>query len=374
MRNKFLIISIFLALSLLGNFFSVLVLLDDFNLPTYSSGSLSDLNSLLAKLNLKTSASPEYVLPSIYLTGDIFLGRNIELLMKENGNDYPFKNFPDIFTSEVPIVANFESAIPIKHVPTPFFNTKFSVDKIFLPSLRTASITHVSLANNHSYDYAEEGYTNAISTLTENNIQAFGNPRELATSSIVYFTITGKRVAVIAIDAVNTKVDYPKLKYFVAMMQQNSDYQIAYVHAGTEYKLFHSYEQEKFAHTLIDLGIDAYIGHHTHVVQDIEIYKNVPIFYSLGNFIFDQYFSPDVQQGLVLNLAFMDGTAVYSLIPVTSQGTRSQPNRMPDDEAKQFLASIARRSDITISDNIKQRKLTFSLTLASSSVNGIISP
>lgn len=372
MQNKFLVISIFLALSLLGNFFSILVLINDFDLPNYSSGSLSDLNSLIAKSKVKPEVRSEYGEPSIYLTGDIFLGRNVEILMKQNGNDYPFVNFSSIFQKNIPIVSNFESAIPSYHIPTPLFNTKFSVSRELLPALSKAGVTHASLANNHSYDYGQEGYRNAISSLLENNITAFGDPVYVSTSSVIFLTINRTRVSVLAIDVVSTKIDYKNLEKTINHMKQNSDYQIAFVHGGIEYKLYHSDEQEKLAHKLIDFGIDSYIGHHTHVVQDIEIYNNAPIFYSLGNLIFDQYFSPDVQQGLVLNLSFDGDFAKYQLIPVTSEGTRSQPNLMPTDEAKLFLSNIARRSDFSISDNIKQTNLKFPLILATSSLDGII--
>jgi poly-gamma-glutamate synthesis protein (capsule biosynthesis protein) len=101
--------------------------------------------------------------------------------------------------------------------------------------------------------------------------------------------------------------------------------QIAYIHWGKEYDSVHSKEQEVLAHFLIDNGVDAVIGHHPHVVQDIEVYKGKPIFYSLGNFIFDQYFSDEVQEGLAVRVDTSKDILRYTLIPFESKSIKSQP-------------------------------------------------
>lgn len=72
---------------------------------------------------------------------------------------------------------------------------------------------------------------------------------------------------------------------------------IVNIHFGTEYQKKHNKTQENIAHTLVDNGAAIIIGHHPHVVQDSETYKGVPIYYSLGNFIFDQPF-PETLEGL----------------------------------------------------------------------------
>jgi poly-gamma-glutamate synthesis protein (capsule biosynthesis protein) len=114
-----------------------------------------------------------------------------------------------------------------------------------------------------------------------------------------------------------------------------------YVHWGNEYELKHSEQQEALAHYVIDSGIDAVIGHHPHVVQDIEIYNGKPIFYSLGNFIFDQYFSGDVQTGLVVKVYIQKDTITYTLVPISSIGRASQPYIMPIEQKTTFLSMLA---------------------------------
>ena len=72
---------------------------------------------------------------------------------------------------------------------------------------------------------------------------------------------------------------------------------------GDEYQK-HNSRQEKLAHEAIDSGADIIVGAHPHVAQDVEIYKDKPIMYSLGNFMFDQYFSQETMGGLVVHKAY----------------------------------------------------------------------
>ncbi|PJA92516.1 MAG: hypothetical protein CO133_02800, partial [Candidatus Komeilibacteria bacterium CG_4_9_14_3_um_filter_37_5] len=97
--------------------------------------------------------------------------------------------------------------------------------------------------------------------------------------------------------------------------------------------------QENIAHTLIDSGADLIIGHHPHVVQGKEKYRGKYIFYSLGNFVFDQYFSADTQEGLGLGL-IMDPSATnkildYYLFPLQSE--RSRVRLMSREKKQEFV-------------------------------------
>ena len=86
-----------------------------------------------------------------------------------------------------------------------------------------------------------------------------------------------------------------------------------FIHNGLEYDPIHNSVQSGFAKTAIDLGIDIVIGHHPHVVQDIEFYKGSPIMYSLGNFIFDEDWSKTgiTQKGRGVILKFSFNSAAF---------------------------------------------------------------
>jgi poly-gamma-glutamate synthesis protein (capsule biosynthesis protein) len=94
-------------------------------------------------------------------------------------------------------------------------------------------------------------------------------------------------------------------------LASSSDILVVNIHWGEEYKADPNNRQKEMAHLLIDAGVDVIIGHHPHVVQTVETYKNKPIFYSLGNFIFDQYFSPETQKGLAVEIIFTSKDIEY---------------------------------------------------------------
>ena len=92
---------------------------------------------------------------SITFTGDIMLARHVEVLMSRHGQDYPFKSMKLTTLSEnSAVIGNFESAMSLQHKRTPAGNLRFSTNQIYLPALSAAGFTHLSLANNHSLDYA----------------------------------------------------------------------------------------------------------------------------------------------------------------------------------------------------------------------------
>ena len=108
--------------------------------------------------------------------------------------------------------------------------------------------------------------------------------------------------------------------------------------------------QQNLAHELIDAGTDVVIGHHPHVVQEIELYNGKFIFYSLGNAVFDQYFSEETQKGLGVEILLNNRGAEYTLHPLTSE--RSQLQLMADDDARAFLKGLSRRSTKAPQDQI----------------------
>jgi gamma-polyglutamate biosynthesis protein CapA len=138
------------------------------------------------------------------------------------------------------------------------------------------------------------------------------------------------------------------------LRQQNPDkFLIVFMHWGNEYKTINSLSQQKLGHALIDAGVDLIIGSHPHVVQNIEQYKNKLIFYSLGNFIFDQYFSKNVQQGLAIGLEISADKITYNLYPLQSKV--SQMSLMT--EIGDFLANLAKGSSPDLKDSIEAGKI-----------------
>lgn len=292
---------------------------------------------------------------SLIFTGDVLLARNIEFLMKREGTNYPYKLLPLPSLAPNPaIISNFESAMPSTHISTEALEMNFSVDPTFLTGLKEAGFTHLSLANNHSFDYGQDGYQNATEQLKKHKLVSFGNGEAIDKDSISYIDTEDERIALVAINASEHLPDQDDVKRVLAQASRKSDIQIVYIHWGTEYETKHSYVQEELATSLVEAGADLIVGHHPHVVEDIGMINGVVVFYSLGNYIFDQYFSPEVQKGLVLSLDMSAEVPAMRLVPVTSLGHLSQPSVMSRETQVAFLSDLAAISDPKLALDIKK--------------------
>lgn len=303
---------------------------------------------------------------SLIFTGDIMLARNVEYLMGREGEAYPFAALDlKTFAKDVAVIGNFESAMSPIHITTPAFGMSFSTASSALPALRESGFTHLSLANNHSYDYGEDGYQNTVSLLLKNNLETFGNGESLGQESVTYIDIPQGRVALIAVNASEKIPEISLLYKIIGAASRQSDLQIVCIHWGTEYKETHSSTQELLAEVLVDAGADLIVGHHPHVVEDVQIVNGVVVFYSLGNYIFDQYFDDSVQRGLVLSLSLTEIPEIH-LLPVTSLDHLSQPSLMSTVDRQRFLNNLAQKSDKNLTESIKAGVIPLGSMLASS--------
>lgn len=156
------------------------------------------------------------------------------------------------------------------------------------------------LANNHIFDYGYNGLKATCEFLEDNNIPYLG--AGLKTEDIYSFyciNIKGIKLSFLNIcengfgAAIGLKYGYTyafdkRLKNLITEAKKNADFLIVISHMGAEHWRFPLPEIRNFYKEIIDLGADAVMAHHPHVPQGWEEYKNKPIFYSLGNFIFDK--------------------------------------------------------------------------------------
>lgn len=297
-------------------------------------------------------------LARILFVGDIMLARNVETLMNMHGLYYPFKGLRDMLVDYDVAVGNFEASIPERHTRTPSFNFRFSAIPDVAEALSRVGFTDMTLANNHSYDYGKEGYVHTREVLTDAGLGVGGNPQAFSADEILYRTVGDVRVAIIPINTIHETPELEAIEAAFAIATEKSDLQIISIHWGAEYELVSNDTQRALARALVDSGADAIIGHHPHVVQEIEEYRGAPIFYSLGNCIFDQYWNTDVQEGLTVAISFEERGVTYKLIPITSVDTQSAPRPMNRIERVQFLDTLAKRSEQSLSDAIKEGIIT----------------
>lgn len=338
--------------------------------PEYTRGELT-----WATKSSDTVHPPEeeYSTTTLFFLGDVMLGRHVETLLSRHGASYPYRELAFLQEEPAYIVANFESALPRVHQKTPNFGFQFSVDRQFLPALRQAGVTHLSLANNHTLDFGRNDFSHLTEILAAENFTAFGHPYDIGTSSVSVITLGRITLALFAFMAIDSNPDTATIEKLLSSYRHTTDVQVAYVHWGSEYVTEPNDGQRTFAEALVTAGIDLIVGHHPHVVQRIDTISGVPVVYSLGNFIFDQYFSEAVQEGLALKLQSHTKGLQLAAIPVTSLGSQAQPRLMTAAEAEEFYRRVAKFSDPAVLASLQTGTLAILLPLASSTEVAIMS-
>lgn len=296
---------------------------------------------------------------TILFVGDIMLGRGVETLMRREGEDYPFLGVATYTKSATRTVGNFEAAMPENHTQTPSMVLKLSAQSDVLTPIREHGFDILSFANNHTYDFGATGFIHSQKVCEKAALTCVGSTYSARDGTHIE-KIDGKNIAFIMLNDAGLVLNTEHAIAEVAAASASSTMQIVYIHWGDEYEKIHNARQEKLARAFIDAGADAIIGMHPHVVQDIELYKGKPIFYSLGNFIFDQWFSDDVQEGLMVELTLHKHRQEYTLIPVTTIGSPSQPRAMSSDEASAYLTDVFARN--TTTQNLKGHTISIVAT------------
>jgi len=311
---------------------------------------------------------------SLVFVGDIMLARHVEFLMEKNGSAYPFASSQFLREKPAFVIGNFEATIPPQHTKTPNYTFQFSVNKQFLSELTKVGFTHLSLANNHTLDFGKEGYVNTVETLTKMGIKTFGHSKSLGENTVSYLSASNTKYALIGLNATQLNINTENIKPYLEEVLANSDVQIAYIHWGEEYIHKPSQNQKIVAEFLAKNGIDLVIGHHPHVIQSIEKIGDAVVFYSLGNFIFDQYFNTSVMQGLAIRLSTEGDRLKIILLPYSSEEKKAQPKLLTAENREAILAEIAKNSDKNIAEMIISGEVTTSLSLATSTKIAIMNP
>jgi poly-gamma-glutamate synthesis protein (capsule biosynthesis protein) len=295
MKNKFLLfLIIFFFLFFLISFFNII---NSQNKPYFYIHTTSTNN--YSKIDKK-----EYKDIKILFVGDIMMTRSVEARIKSLNKEFffPFLNILDYSKSFDYVIANLEGSISDKGVK---IGSKYSfrMKPDVAEALSKANINVVNLANNHIFDYGKIAFEDTLKNLEKNNIKYFGNSyepliieKEGIKIGFLGFSDFLKHLEVkenkIGISIINDKISE-----IIKKAKEKVDILIVSFHWGEEYKKIANERQRKLAKIAIDSGADLVIGHHPHVIQDIEKYKGKFIFYSLGNFIFDQNFSKETMTG-----------------------------------------------------------------------------
>ncbi len=286
--------------------------------------------ALAVSLLLSVSAYSADTL-NIIFTGDILLDRGVRRVINHHGVDHLFSDGIDsVFRSAQIVVGNLEC--PATKIESPVFKQYiFRSEPEWLDTLRQHGITHLNLANNHSIDQGREGLLD-----TKRNIKAAGmvpigagasmreaaGPVLLASSPRKVWLVPSLRLALENYSYLTDKpcvsqepMDSLMQRVFHLRKADSTAVIIVSLHWGGEHTSKPVPRQRMEAHQLILAGADALICHHTHTLQTIETFRGKPIYYSIGNFIFDPT-HPINAEACIVRLKITSDTINTETLPV----------------------------------------------------------
>jgi len=261
------------------------------------------------KVKLDTVFNPSRQV-SVVLLGDVMLGRTVMTTSLDLGDPiYPFLKVADYLRGDKIVFANLENPI-IKKCPRHTEGLIFCADPEMVEGLVFSGIDVVTLANNHTRNYGDVGLRETVEFLDANGIVHVG------LGELKVKDVEGVRFGFLGFDHVGRGTGFFQEEFdLVSKSDSLVDVLIVGVHWGVEYTSEPTVNQRQWAEEMVSRGADVISGHHPHWVQSVEYLtgpegSRVPVYYSLGNFVFDQMWSTPTRKGMVVELTFEDGVLV----------------------------------------------------------------
>ena len=267
------------------------------------------------------------------------------------GADYFLQNVKDIFSADDLTIANFEGTLTDsdeREDKTFAFKAPASYASI----LTGGSVEAVNTANNHSHDYGDQSFDDTLAALDDAGIVHFGY------DETAVMDVKGIKVGLVGIYELYDHLEREQqLKDNIAKVKADGAQLIVVIfHWGNETETVPDSNQTTLGRIAIDEGADLVCGHHPHVLQGIETYKDRNIVYSLGNFCFGGNSSPSDMDTMIYQQTFTidaDGVKkdnVTNIIPCSISSAaydgynNYQPTPAEGDEATRILGKINERS------------------------------
>lgn len=301
----------------------------------------------------------------IIIAGDLFISdqfRDQTLIDKSIENIFQRADYR-IVNLEAPIANESSNNKIIKTGPY----LRMS-EEIIMPFLNQLKVDYVTMANNHILDYGIKGLLDTFDSLKKNNITYVGAGKNiLDASKILILEKDGLRIAILnfcetewSIAEVDRSganpLDIIDNTKQIKEAKQQADYVLVVIHGGHEYYNLPSPRMQKQYRFYADQGADIVIGHHTHCISGYELYNGVPIYYSLGNFLFTKISkNNEWYTGLILEIEVTNEILSSKLYPVRQQKDNFQLKLLNGDKKDEVYDQIKTYSEI-ITDNMKLKE------------------
>lgn len=328
-----------------------------------SEKTTSDQNDKKASSDTQSDSQKNPVLPTdpvsftVSVVGDCTLGTDenfdydtsLNAYYESYGSEYFFRNVKDIFSADDLTIANFEGTLTDSEEREEK-QFAFKAPAEFSSILSDGAVEAVTLANNHSHDYGEQGFADTLAALDQEGITHFGY------DETAVIEVKGIKVGLVGIYELKDHLDRTEqLKQNIAKVkEQGAVITIVIFHWGNEKEEIPDSNQTTLGRLAIDEGADLVCGHHPHVLQGIETYKGKNIVYSLGNFCFGGNSYPSDMDSMIFQQTFtVDKSGVSTdnntnIIPCSISSdydyNNYQPTPAEGEEADRIMDKIEERS------------------------------
>jgi poly-gamma-glutamate synthesis protein (capsule biosynthesis protein) len=342
--------------------------------PRVNTLEIDGVNPLIA-----TATDSEPVI-KLGVAGDIIFGRNGGNKQRAYGDyDFPMYQVKDFLATFDVTVANFECFVS-ETIEPPEINEPFTLDFVTPPDslqgMVMAGIDAVTMANNHAVysgaGYGLPGMNDTIKYLTEAGITPWGVGQDLDEARAPWVTeVNGLSIAFYGVDGVTANVDFPgswsvetdsaatasrggtnplvmdNILADIERLAGEHDIVLPYFHCGEQYIWTPREWIVDMSRECIDAGASAVLTSHPHATMGMEIYKGKPIFYSIGNFVYDQMFSVETRQGYFVDMTFRGKNCVGFKLHGVEIMDFVQPRFMSSREHAAFNDRFWRSVDLT---------------------------
>jgi len=337
-------------------------------LHSYYYRSCSSLVSSLVLLALFAAPLPEASAETkpaadeitIAAVGDIMLGHRAEPYLVKEGPAYPFVNVLPVLRQAHLVIGNLESPISPRGAAVENKQFTLRVGPVAVEALKAAGIRVVTLANNHILDFGPPALQDTLQILAENGILATGAGMNLEDARAPAVLRIGDRTVAFLAYSLTFPVEFyaspgrpgtapgyrEYVKADIEKARQTADLVVVSFHWGAELMTQAKEYQQELGRRAVDWGADLVLGHHPHVLQELEVYRGRLIAYSLGNFVFGSE-SDRTNASIILLCAFQGRVLVrVEAVPLDVNNYRVayRPRVLTDGQAEKVIGDLAAAS------------------------------
>jgi poly-gamma-glutamate synthesis protein (capsule biosynthesis protein) len=323
----------------------------------------------------------------ILVTGDLCPINRVEKLVSEGNYEGILNDFNGIIRDNDLTITDLECPLTSSESSRKKIGPHQKAHPDCINLISFAGINLVTLANNHIMDYGSAGLIDTLTLCRSKNISTVGVGTTVREASEPYFTtINNRKLAVLncADDEFVTTPDHSykcnsldpvQLHNTITRIRNEVDYIIVIVHAGNEYYSLPSPRTKALYRFLVDCGADAVLANHSHAFSGYEVYKSKPVFYGLGNFIYDWPGKEETSwyRGFVVRLRLSE-TINYDIIPFKQGGKDPGIFLLNEIEMKLFSDELERLNSIIEDDSMLENSFKAYCNSVSSRYDAYIEP